>query len=127
MTSTAAPPIPAPARPAPRARRSRGKWRGWMFVAPFMLVFALTFIAPVVYAFVLSLFRDQAFFGGTVFVGADNYVQVFGDPKFWEAFRRVLVFLAVQVPIMLVLALIAALAIDSARRGRRADVGLHLR
>ncbi|RSM43639.1 sugar ABC transporter permease [Amycolatopsis balhimycina DSM 5908] len=80
-----------------------------------MLVFALTFIAPVVYAFVLSLYRDQAFFGGTVFVGADNYVQVFGDPKFWEAFRRVLVFLAVQVPIMLVLALIAALAIDSAR------------
>ncbi|ADJ49201.1 sugar ABC transporter permease [Amycolatopsis mediterranei S699] len=80
-----------------------------------MLVFALTFVAPVVYAFVLSLFRDQAFFGGTVFVGADNYVQVFGDPKFWEAFRRVLVFLAVQVPIMLVLALIAALAIDSAR------------
>ncbi|GHG27032.1 sugar ABC transporter permease [Amycolatopsis bullii] len=80
-----------------------------------MVVFALTFIAPVVYAFVLSLFRDQAFFGGTVFVGADNYVQVFGDPKFWEAFRRVLVFLAVQVPIMLVLALIAALAIDSAR------------
>jgi multiple sugar transport system permease protein len=115
MTSTAAPPIPAPARPAPRARRSRGKWRGWMFVAPFMLVFALTFIAPVVYAFVLSLYRDQAFFGGTVFVGADNYAQVFADPKFWESFQRVLVFLAVQVPIMLLLALVAALAIDSAR------------
>ncbi|OXM67579.1 sugar ABC transporter permease [Amycolatopsis vastitatis] len=80
-----------------------------------MLVFALTFIAPVVYAFVLSLYRDQAFFGGTVFVGADNYLQVFGDPKFWDAFRRVLVFLAVQVPIMLALALVAALAIDSAR------------
>jgi len=115
MTSTAAPPVPAPARPAPTARRPRRKWRGWLFVAPFMLVFALTFIAPVVYAFVISLFRDQAFFGGTVFVGADNYTQVLADPKFWEAFRRVLVFLAVQVPIMLVLALIAALAIDSAR------------
>ncbi|WP_410588139.1 carbohydrate ABC transporter permease [Amycolatopsis sp. lyj-23] len=115
MTSTAAPPAPVPSRRAPAARRSRRNWRGWLFVAPFMLVFALTFIAPVGYAFVLSLFRDQAFFGGTVFVGADNYVQVFGDPKFWEAFRRVLVFLAVQVPIMLVLALIAALAIDSAR------------
>lgn len=115
MTSTAAPPAPVPSRRASATRRPRRKWRGWLFVAPFMLVFALTFIAPVVYAFVLSLFRDQAFFGGTVFVGADNYVQVFGDPKFWEAFRRVLVFLAVQVPIMLVLALIAALAIDSAR------------
>jgi multiple sugar transport system permease protein len=115
MTSTAAPPVPAPARPAPPVRRPRRKWRGWLFVAPFMLVFALTFIAPVVYAFVLSLFRDQAFFGGTVFVGADNYAQVLADPKFWESFRRVLVFLAVQVPIMLLLALVAALAIDSAR------------
>ncbi|WP_199199145.1 carbohydrate ABC transporter permease [Amycolatopsis sp. CA-128772] len=115
MTSTAAPPAPVPARRAPAARRPRRKWRGWLFVAPFMLVFALVFIAPVGYAFVLSLFRDQAFFGGTVFVGTDNYAQVFGDPKFWDAFRRVLVFLAVQVPIMLVLALIAALAIDSAR------------
>ncbi|MEQ0565357.1 sugar ABC transporter permease [Amycolatopsis sp. NEAU-NG30] len=115
MTSTAAPPVPVPARPAPRARRARRNWRGWLFVAPFMLVFVLTFIAPVVYAFVLSLFRDQAFFGGTVFVGADNYTQVLADPKFWEAFRRVLVFLVVQVPIMLLLALVAALAIDSAR------------
>ncbi|VVJ16181.1 ABC transporter [Amycolatopsis camponoti] len=115
MTSTAAPPVPVPARPAPPVRRPRRKWRGWLFVAPFMLVFALTFIAPVVYAFVLSLYRDQAFFGGTVFVGADNYAQVLGDPKFWEAFQRVLVFLAVQVPIMLLLALVAALAIDSAR------------
>ncbi|MFI5587409.1 carbohydrate ABC transporter permease [Amycolatopsis sp. NPDC051758] len=115
MTSTAAPPVTVPARPAPPARRPRRKWRGWLFVAPFMLVFALTFIAPVVYAFVLSLFRDQAFFGGTVFVGAANYTQVLGDPKFWESFQRVLVFLAVQVPIMLLLALVAALAIDSAR------------
>jgi len=115
MTSTAAPPVPAPARPAPPARRPRRNWRGWLFVAPFMVVFALTFIAPVVYAFVLSLFRDQAFFGGTVFVGADNYAQVLADPKFWESFQRVLVFLAVQVPIMLLLALVAALAIDSAR------------
>lgn len=115
MTSTAAPPVPAPPRPAAQARRPRRKWRGWLFVAPFMLVFALTFVAPVVYAFVLSLFRDQAFFGGTVFVGTANYAQVLGDPKFWESFERVLVFLAVQVPIMLLLALVAALAIDSAR------------
>ncbi|MER6671004.1 carbohydrate ABC transporter permease [Amycolatopsis japonica] len=115
MTSTAVAPTPAPPRRAATARRARRDWRGWLFVAPFMLVFALTFLAPIGYAFVLSLFREQAFFGGTTFVGVDNYAQVLADPKFWDAFQRVLVFLAVQVPIMLVLALIAALAIDSAR------------
>jgi multiple sugar transport system permease protein len=115
MTSTAAPPVPAPPRPAAAVRRPRRQWRGWLFVAPFMVVFALTFLAPIGYAFGLSLFRDQAFFGGTTFVGADNYADVLADAKFWESFLRVLLFLAVQVPVMLLLALVAALAIDSAR------------
>ncbi|MGB3444304.1 MAG: sugar ABC transporter permease [Actinophytocola sp.] len=80
-----------------------------------MVVFALTFLAPIGYAIQLSLFQDQAFFGDTTFVGLDNYVRLFSDTRFWSGFFRVLIFLAVQVPIMLVLALIAALAIDSAR------------
>ena len=45
----------------------------------------------------------------------ENYVTAFGDPKFWDGFGRVAVFLVVQVPVMLLLALAAALAIDSAR------------
>ncbi|WP_433019869.1 carbohydrate ABC transporter permease [Kribbella sp. CA-294648] len=89
--------------------------RGWVFVGPFLAVFALTFLAPIGYAIYLSLFRDQAFFGGTVFVGLDNYAAVIQDAKFWESFLRVLAFLVVQVPVMLILALLAALAIDSAR------------
>jgi multiple sugar transport system permease protein len=89
--------------------------KGWIFVGPFLAVFALTFLAPIGYAIYLSLFREQAFFGGNVFVGLDNYADVIRDSKFWESFLRVLVFLVVQVPVMLVLALLAALAIDSAR------------
>ncbi|MCE6995000.1 sugar ABC transporter permease [Saccharothrix sp. S26] len=89
--------------------------RGWLFVAPFLVVFALVFLAPIAYAVWLSLFREQVFFGGTEFVGLDNYAAVLGDGKFWESFLRVLVFLVVQVPVMLGLALVAALAIDSAR------------
>jgi multiple sugar transport system permease protein len=98
----------------------RGWWsnrdlRGWSFVAPFLAVFALVFLAPIGYAIYLSLYREQAFFGGKTFVGIGNYVDVFTDGKFWEGALRVLLFLAVQVPIMLGLALAAALAIDSGR------------
>lgn len=89
--------------------------KGWLFVGPFLAVFALTFLAPIGYAIYLSLFRDQAFFGGTVFVGLDNYADAIQDSKLWESFGRVLLFLVVQVPVMLILALLAALAIDSAR------------
>jgi multiple sugar transport system permease protein len=98
-------------RPTRRARRD---WRGWAFVAPFMIVFAAMIIAPVVYALYLSVFRQQLI-GGNEFVGLGNYVALLQDAKFWESLGRVSLFLVVQVPIMLVLSLVAALALDSAR------------
>ncbi|QFZ19806.1 carbohydrate ABC transporter permease [Saccharothrix syringae] len=108
--------VSAPTRaPRPAARRGRVDRRGWLFVAPFLVVFALVFLAPVAYAVWLSLFREQVFFGGTAFVGPANYVAVLRDAKFWESFLRMSLFLVVQVPVMLALALAAALAIDSAR------------
>ncbi|GAA2309577.1 sugar ABC transporter permease [Nonomuraea roseoviolacea subsp. roseoviolacea] len=79
-----------------------------------MAVFALVFLAPIAYSVYLSLFRTQLI-GGTTFVGAGNYVKALGDPQFWSAFGRVALFLVVQVPIMLFLALLVALAIDSGR------------
>jgi multiple sugar transport system permease protein len=116
-TSPAGPALAATASaPPPRRRRarSRSEWKGLAFVAPFLVVFLLVFIAPVAYSIYLSLFREQLV-GGTAFVGVDNYVALFEDAQFWESFGRVVLFLVVQVPIMLALALVAALAIDSAR------------
>uniref|UniRef100_UPI0028D62A99 carbohydrate ABC transporter permease n=1 Tax=uncultured Microbacterium sp. TaxID=191216 RepID=UPI0028D62A99 len=112
MTTTAAPP---PALRTPRRqRRTRIDDRGWLFVAPFAVVFALVFLAPLIYSIYLSLFREQLI-GGNAFVGFDNYIAAFQDEKFWDGLIRVSIFLVVQVPIMLILALGAALAIDSAR------------
>src|SRR5688572_12601457 len=92
----------------------RRSWVGWQFTGPFMVVFALVFLAPVSYSIYLSVFRTRLI-GGTTFVGLDNYTQALSDPQFWSAFGRVALFLAVQVPIMLFLALLVALAIDSGR------------
>jgi len=95
-------------------RRSRRSWKGWGFVGPFMLVFALVFLAPIVYSIYLSLYRQQLV-GGNAFVGFANYTRAFGDPQFWSAVGRVALFLVVQVPIMLGIALLVALALDSGR------------
>jgi multiple sugar transport system permease protein len=83
-------------------------------VLPFLVVFAFAFLAPVIYSLYLSMFRDQLM-GGNQFVGLANYNAAFTDPKFWDGAGRVLLFLVVQVPIMLFIALAAALAIDSGR------------
>jgi multiple sugar transport system permease protein len=100
--------------PVAQRRRKRGKQTGWLFVGPFMVVLIAMLIIPIGYALYLSLFRDQLI-GGNHFVGLANYVQLIQDSKFWSGFGRVLIFMVIQVPVMLVLALIAALALDSAR------------
>jgi len=105
--------LPQVAAP-PGVRRRRRSWKGWQFVGPFMLVFALVFLAPIAYSIYLSLYKNRLI-GGNSFVGLDNYRQALHDSQFWSAFGRVALFLAVQVPIMLVLALLVALAIDSGR------------
>ena len=109
MTSQAPPLSPTPLR-----NRSRRSWTGWIFIGPFMTVFVLALVVPLGYAAYLSLFRDQLI-GGNSFVGLANYRQALADPNFWSSVGRVSLFLAVQVPIMLLLALVAALALDSAR------------
>jgi multiple sugar transport system permease protein len=98
-------------RGGPRRRRS---WTGWAFVGPFMAVFAFVFLAPIAYAIYLSLFREKMI-GGNAFVGLENYQNVFTDAQFWSSAGRVALFLVVQVPILLFLALLVALAIDSGR------------
>jgi multiple sugar transport system permease protein len=112
--TTASTLAPAASRVPPQKRRTRRDWRGWAFVGPFMIVFLAVLVAPVIYALVLTLFRQQLV-GGTGFVGLGNYITLLQDEKFWEALFRVTLFLVVQVPIMLALSLCAALAIDSAR------------
>jgi len=104
-----------PLIPITRLRsRARRSWTGWIFTAPFMIVFAFTLVVPLVYAAYLSLFQDRLI-GGNSFVGLANYRQALADPDFWSSVGRVSLFLAVQVPIMLLLGLAAALALDSAR------------
>jgi multiple sugar transport system permease protein len=107
--------------PLTQGRPGRSRWApiwrslaGWRFVGPFMALFALVFLAPIGYSIYLSLYRTRLI-GGTKFVGADNYTEAFHDAQFWSAFGRVALFLAVQVPIMLFLALLLAFAIDSGR------------
>ena len=105
---------PALSRRGRARHHARPRLAGWGFVGPFLVVFAFALIVPIGYAIYLSLFRQQLI-GGNAFVGLANYKLALNDPEFWASVRRVLLFLAVQVPVMIVLALIAALALDSAR------------
>lgn len=111
-------------RPNVKARASR---TAYVFLAPFLIVFALSIVIPLIYALVISFYKKQLV-GGTVFVGFDNYLRAFGDTLLHDGLFRVLLFLAIQVPLMLFIAMCTALAIDSGRLGggRIIRIGLFL-
>lgn len=94
--------------------RRREAIAGYLFVAPFFLVFVAMLVVPLFYSGYLSLFREQLI-GGTVFTGAGNYIRAVQDPTFISGVLRMARFLLFQVPIMLGLALFFALALDSGR------------
>lgn len=114
MTTLQPPAAAQPRSAPPPARKDRRSWTGWGFIGPFVAVFALVFLAPIVYSIYLSLYRNQLI-GGNQFVGLDNYTQAFKDEQFWDSVGRVGLFLVIQVPIMLGIALLVALALDSGR------------
>jgi multiple sugar transport system permease protein len=103
--------VPGGRRRKPGRRRALA---GFLFTAPFMVLFLFVFIAPLAYALYLSLFREQLV-GGNNFVGLDNYVDGLKDAAFIDGVKRVALYMVIQVPLMLLLALVFALIIDSGR------------
>ena len=92
-------------------KRLERKLIPYLFLSPFLLGFILFLVYPLIYALNLSMYRNRLI-GGITFVGLDNYVKAFQDQNFWEGVRNVLVFGAMQIPVMLGLALLFVLLLD---------------
>jgi multiple sugar transport system permease protein len=101
-----------PARPAgPGASRlPRAQQRAAVgMVTPFLALFAVFFVAPLVYSVVLSLRA-----GGTgAFAGLLNFRAVLGNSQYWGGVQRMCYFGVIQVTVMIGLALLLALFLDS--------------
>ncbi len=87
------------------------------FIAPFGVLFLLLYILPIGYAIAQSLLvvEREGTFGeaSQVFGGLTQYFLVFQNGPFWNSVARMLLFGIVQVPVMLGIALILALLLDS--------------
>lgn len=94
-----------------RIERNRQRW-GWFFLAPFAVIFLVLLVAPLGYAFWMSL-HTSTLAAGESFTGIANYQRAFTDPLFLGGLRRVGLFVLVMVPIQLGLALAAALVLDT--------------
>ena len=94
--------------------RYRRKQSGWLFIAPFGILFIFVFIIPIIYSLYISLFQNKLI-GGQVFVGLDNYKKLLVDGQFWDGVKRVVLYTIIQVPVMLIISQALALGLDSLR------------
>ena len=101
--------------------RRREMLTGWGFVAPFAVLFGISFLIPIGVSIYSSFFRAAPSGGGLYgggelvnqFVGLRNYVEIASGSAFWVGMGRVLLFGVVQVPVMIFSALGLALLLDS--------------
>ena len=90
---------------------------GWAFIAPAMVLLGVFMAFPILWSLWMSFQTGKGM--NFKFGGMANIVRLTKDPVFLHALTNTLTFLVVQVPIMLTLALLFAVALNDAKlRGR---------
>lgn len=91
----------------------RERLQPWFFVAPSMILLLAVGLFPILYTAYFSLHHWLMGFGVPSFIGFGNYVEAFTSPTFGATVSRTLVFLALTLPVQLILGLAIALALDA--------------
>lgn len=92
----------------------------WLMVAPALAIILLAALVPIVVTAWEALHGHDLRLPwlGRPFIGAANFVEAAGDPRFQGALVRTVAFALVSVPLELTLGLALALLMHAARRGR---------
>ena len=99
------------ARPARPARRRRTNLTPYWFLLPFFAFFAIFWVYPIAYSFVLSFLNTRS--RPWTLEWGFNWGRLVRDEFFWNALGNTMTILVVQVPIMLAFATLLAVAFGS--------------
>ena len=92
------------------ALRFKKRTIGWLFIVLSIFGISLFYFYPMIQAFLLSL---QSGMGANLeYVGFDNYARLLNDPAFLKALSNTMIYLLVQVPLMILLALVFSVLLN---------------
>lgn len=98
---------------------ARGAARaGWLFIMPALILLGLFMVFPILWSLWMSFQVGRGM--NLQFGGLTNIIRLTQDPAFLRALANTLIFLVIQVPVMIVLALAMAVALNSPRLCGRA-------
>ncbi len=93
------------------------RYKGLMYILPWLAGFVIFQLYPFVYSFVLS-FTDKSMAAKTAFVGLDNYIRMFtADRDFYKVATVTLNYVLVAVPGRVLFALLIALTLNVEMKG----------
>lgn len=93
---------------------------GILFALPYLLVFSVFLLYPLLKGLYMSLFDWNAFNPSqSEFILLENYIRMFQDPMFWKAVRATVFFVVLTVPTLVVLGLALALGVNQDIKGKR--------
>ena len=87
---------------------------GYLFISPWIFGFLTLTLAPVIATFVFTFLNLRLNQQNPVrFVGLDNYADLLGDPRAWDAVLVTLRFAAIALPVGLILPFALAMLMNS--------------
>lgn len=100
-----------------RAVRRQEPAAAALFLLPYLVLFTLFVLAPVVYGFWISLHNWHVLSAHAPFVGLKNYVGVVKDDRFWQSLWQTGYFVLLTVPAGNLLSLLLAVGLNQKLRG----------
>lgn len=94
---------------------SRRRLDGFLFVGPFLFLYCAILIYPLLLGIGISFHRADLF-GARQWVGFENYARLIADPVFHHSLFNTFQFALLIVPPLTLIALLLALALNSATR-----------
>ena len=83
---------------------------GIIFSLPFMIIFALFMIFPLVFGLIISFYKWDIL-SSPSFIGLKNYLDLFKDEKFYSSLWHTLEFVLITTPVLLFLGFVMALMV----------------
>jgi len=94
-------------------------WVAWILILPALLIRGFTTVYPIFETFRISLYDIRLFKGIIEFVGFQNYVTVFKDPKVIASVKFTVIFVLSSMALHIVLGIILALILNMNFKGRK--------
>lgn len=102
---------------AKRKRRTQNAVKGLLFLLPSIVLFSVFLFYPMIRTVYLSFFLTNSSGAPTVFVGLDNFKQLFASPLFLDSLKTTFLFVLYTVPGTIVVSLFLAVIANEKLRG----------